>query len=217
MPPDLNPSDATIAGAIFHADADDAANPPDGAEHPALLVLRVMPGDYALDPRAPCPPMYWLGLLRCRSGISSRSQPLSPARTVVARPEGVAVVYALALGADDWRLWPRRSSPGYNALELINWRCAARPLAGGERRGMIAADRSGRPQQNGSPQREASRFIRLIKVDARRGHPPGSSVGATGRGVFVGSGVGVSVGASSMGCAWAAACAGRAAWPSATA
>ncbi len=119
MPPDLNPSDAAIAGAIFYADADDAVSPPDVAEHPALLVLRVMPGDYALDLAGTMPADVLAGLFAVPERyIQSFAAAYPAARTVVARPEGAAVVYALALGADDWAVVAAVAPPGYNALEL---------------------------------------------------------------------------------------------------
>ena len=119
LPPDLNPSDVPVAGAIFYADADDAANLPGRIGHPALLVLRVTPGGYALDLAGTTAADLLSGLFMVpEQYVQSFAAAYPAARTVVARPEGAAVVYALALGADDWAVVSVVAPPGYNALEL---------------------------------------------------------------------------------------------------
>ena len=118
MPPALNPPDVPVAGAIFYADADDAAHPSGRVRHPALLVLRVMPGDYALDLAGTMPADVLAGLFEVPEQYIQSFPAYPAARTVVARPEGAAVVHALALGADDWAIVAVVAPPGYNALEL---------------------------------------------------------------------------------------------------
>jgi len=119
LPPALNPPDVPVAGAIFYADAGDAANLSGRVGHPALLVLRVTPGDYTLDLAGTMPADVLAGLFAVPGQhIQSFAAAYPAARAVVARPEGAAVVYALALGAGDWAVVSIVAPPGYNALGL---------------------------------------------------------------------------------------------------
>jgi hypothetical protein len=119
LPPDLNPPDGDVAGVIFYASAGDAANPSDRARHPALLVLRALPGDYALDLAGEGPAAVLVSLFAVPEGSVRPFDAAHPAaRAVIARPAGASVVYALALGTDDWAVVSVVAPPGYNALEL---------------------------------------------------------------------------------------------------
>ncbi len=118
-PPDLNLPDGNVAGVIFYAAADDAANPSGRAGHPALLALRVMPGDYALDLAGEEPAAVLVSLFAVpEESIQPFDAAYPAARAVIARPAGASVAYALALGADDWAVVTVVAPPGYNALEL---------------------------------------------------------------------------------------------------
>ncbi len=119
MPPALNPPDVPVAGAIFYASAEDAAHPSGRVGHPALLVLRVTPGEYALAMDGTTAADLLSGLFMVpEQYIQSLADAHPAARAVVARPGGAAVVHALALGADDWAVVSVVAPPGYNALEL---------------------------------------------------------------------------------------------------
>jgi len=102
-PGDLNLPDASVSGVLFFASAEDAARPADTPSQPLLMVLRAQPGAETLDVPENTPAGLLTGLFKVpAANIAPVEMAFPAARGLIVQADSTAILYALALGPDDW-------------------------------------------------------------------------------------------------------------------
>ncbi|MGQ9851513.1 MAG: hypothetical protein ACUVSU_15840, partial [Aggregatilineaceae bacterium] len=102
-PEDLNPADVDVTGAVFFASAEDAAAPAATPSQPLLMVLRVRPGAETLDAPENEPAAVLTDLFNVpAANITPVEMAYPAARGLIVEADSTAILYALALGKDDW-------------------------------------------------------------------------------------------------------------------
>jgi len=102
-PDDLHLADANVSGVLFFASAEDAARPADTPSQPLLMVLRAQPGAETLDVPGNTPAGLLSGLFNVpAANITPVQMDVPAARGLIVQADSTAILYALALGPDDW-------------------------------------------------------------------------------------------------------------------
>ncbi|GAB4425143.1 MAG: hypothetical protein Kow00106_21810 [Anaerolineae bacterium] len=100
---DLPLADANVSGVLFFASAEDAAHPADIPSQPLLMVLRAQPGAETLDVPGNTPAGLLSGLFNVPlANITPVEMEFPAARGLIVQADSTAILYALALGPDDW-------------------------------------------------------------------------------------------------------------------
>ncbi len=102
-PDDLSLAEANVSGVLFFASAEDAARSADTPSQPLLMVLRAQPGAETLDVPENTPAGLLSGLFNVpAANIMPVEMDFPAARGLIVRADSTAILYALALGPDDW-------------------------------------------------------------------------------------------------------------------